>query len=54
MAKGKFSVVHKSSDGDTIVNNEGLALDAAIEEAEGIIEELEGDSGATLTVTWED
>lgn len=54
MAKGKFTVVHKSSDGDTIVTSEGLKLDAAIEEAEGIIEELEGDSGASVTVTWED
>lgn len=54
MAKGSYSVVHKGSDGDVIQQEDGLNEDRASTVVDDWISELEGDSGATLTVTFED
>ena len=50
---GKFTVTHKTSDDDEIVSETfGEAGDAS-SFADDIIEDLEGDSGASVTITWE-
>ena len=54
MAKGKFTVVHKTSDGDQIDSVEKVSEQDAAIFVDDNLSELEGDSGATLTVTWED
>ncbi len=54
MAKGKFSVVHKTSDGDKVSEESGITENDAAIFVDENLSELEGDSGATLTVTWED
>ncbi len=54
MAKGKFTVVHKTSDGEEVSTVGGISENDAAIFVDENLSELEGDSGATLTVTWED
>lgn len=54
MAKGQYTVEHKGSDGAVIESIESVDQDQAMAWADDNIHELEGDSGATIVMTWAD